>query len=130
VAYCWGRNNHGQIGDGTIVRRLSPVALAGFLFTGVSPGGEHTCGVASSSLLYCWGSNWGGQVGDGTAGNERHTPVAVSGGRKFSAVKAGLSHTCATTTGNEAFCWGANPQGQLGNGSATGSSTPVPVGGG
>ena len=81
VAYCWGRNSSGQLGDGTLTDRLLPRAVAGgFTFKGVTAGDRNTCGIlaAISSAAYCWGLNNMGQLGDGTTTN-RLTPVPVAG---------------------------------------------------
>ena len=66
--YCWGNNfPNGEIGDGTIIDRLRPVAVAGgHLFLQVSAGHEYTCGKKASGVVYCWGWNEYGQFGDGT----------------------------------------------------------------
>lgn len=66
--YCWGNNfPNGEIGDGTIIDRLRPVAVAGgHLFQQVSAGHEYTCGKKASGVVYCWGWNEYGQFGDGT----------------------------------------------------------------
>ncbi len=131
MAYCWGRNFHGQVGDGTAEQRLRPTAVhAGVLFAGVSPGGDHTCGVTAGGAAYCWGANSLGQVGDGTAGSDRLTPVPVAGGLQFGPINAGLAHTCAVTTEHQAYCWGNNNQGELGDGNrGTSHATPVAVAG-
>ena len=50
-------------------------------------------------------------------------PAGVS----FQSIAAGVFHTCAITTTGKAYCWGANPHGQLGNNSTTNSLTPVAV---
>jgi alpha-tubulin suppressor-like RCC1 family protein len=79
VAYCWGPKFDGQLGDGTTIQRLTPVAVAGGLeFRGVSAGGSNTCGVTTGSAAYCWGTNNFGQLGDGTR-ITRLTPVPVAG---------------------------------------------------
>src|SRR5262245_3883349 len=82
----------------------------------ISSGGLHTCGVASDGRAYCWGYNAFGQLGDGTT-TDRHAPVAVAGGLRFTHVSAGTYHTCGATTDDRVFCWGINDQGQLGDGS-------------
>jgi alpha-tubulin suppressor-like RCC1 family protein len=129
-AYCWGRNKYGQLGDGTEYRPLAPVAVVGELqFNWVAPGGEHTCGVTTGSLAYCWGWNYPfGTLGNGTT-NQSWTPVAVAGGLHFGygALSAGLVHTCGVTTGAGAYCWGGSPQGQLGDGTTSIRTTPVPI---
>jgi alpha-tubulin suppressor-like RCC1 family protein len=99
-------------------------------FLGVSPGGDHACGVSTENLAYCWGSNSLGQLGTATGAADRLSPTAVSGGLKFKAIHAGMGHTCGVTLDDKAYCWGYNGQGQLGNGNpGTGSAVPVRVGG-
>ncbi len=129
-AYCWGRNNWGQLGDGTTTDRLAPVAVSGGLVFAVVAPGPHTCGVTTGGNVYCWGWNEWGQLGDGTTSN-RTTPVPVSGGLSFASVIAGNRHTCGATTGGSAYCWGANDNGQLGDGELYDFITiPVAVSGG
>jgi alpha-tubulin suppressor-like RCC1 family protein len=78
-AYCWGSNWAGQVGDGTMVRRLAPVAVAGgHQFRQVAVGGSHACGVTTNDRAYCWGYNGNGRLGDGTTVT-RLVPVPVVG---------------------------------------------------
>jgi alpha-tubulin suppressor-like RCC1 family protein len=130
-AYCWGFNGPGELGDGTTTNRLTPVAVFGGLrFRQVSAGSLHTCGVSIDEVAYCWGLNSDGQLGDGTSNNLRLTPVAVAGGLRFREVSAGGSHTCGLTLEFQAYCWGTNQFGTLGDGTTTERLTPVPVAGG
>jgi alpha-tubulin suppressor-like RCC1 family protein len=63
-AFCWGENERGQVGDGTAIDRLSPVAVVGGLvFADVQAGFRHTCGLTTDHTLYCWGSGAAGQLG-------------------------------------------------------------------
>jgi hypothetical protein len=46
AAWCWGDNNRGGLGDGTIVSRSTPGAvLGGHVFTTLTVGGTHACGL-------------------------------------------------------------------------------------
>ena len=93
VAYCWGDNLYGQLGDGTTTgdgpfnSRATPVRVLGGLHGPASGGGVHTCGVTQTDQVYCWGLNENGQLGVGNTVN-RTRPVPVSGGRQFRQVEA------------------------------------------
>lgn len=135
AAYCWGRNNRGQLGDGTSgTDRSEPVPVGGGLsFVSIAAGFEHTCGVAVGGGAYCWGYGNFGQLGDGTTGpaNVSLTPVAVLGGQSFTQLSAGYYHTCGITSAGNALCWGWNQSGQIGDGTnAQSRTTPVAVAGG
>lgn len=126
--YCWGANNASQLGDGTTMRRMSPVpvlGLPGGTPSAVAAGTGHTCAVVNGTA-YCWGANASGQLGDGTT-MPRAGPVAVrnlAAGSVLSMV-AGDRHTCALTVSGSVYCWGGNASGQLGDGSATDRPTPT-----
>ena len=96
---CWGKNDGGQLGDGTTQRRRAPVDVVG-LSSGVraiAAGLYHTCAVTEAGGVKCWGLNNGGQLGDGT-GTQRLTPVDVVGlSSGVRTVTAGYFHTCALT---------------------------------
>jgi alpha-tubulin suppressor-like RCC1 family protein len=131
-AYCWGINEHGQIGDGTNVpSRLTPTAVAGpYRLTGLSAAGAHSCGVAEDKRAICWGWNLYGQLGNGSfTSRPVPLPTWVSGGLTFSEMGGGVAslHSCGITTTGEAYCWGGNFDGQLGDGTTTHHSTPVAV---
>jgi alpha-tubulin suppressor-like RCC1 family protein len=122
-AFCWGDNSHGQLGTGTISRSLVPVAVSGgFTFAGITTGLVHSCGVtagdpwAGSVHAYCWGNNGNYQLGNGAIVNSSYTPIGVTGGLPLTWVTAGFMHTCALTVAGQAYCWGNDVQGQLGNG--------------
>jgi alpha-tubulin suppressor-like RCC1 family protein len=58
LAYCWGGNRYGQLGNGTFESSLTPVAVTGGLqFRQVSVGESETCGVTTGDRAYCWGRN-------------------------------------------------------------------------
>lgn len=130
-AYCWGYNNLGQLGDGTLTNRLAPVpVLGGLRLAQITAGASHACAVTTDDRAFCWGSNQSGQLGDSTSVGKRTRPVAVVGGRHYQQIGAGAHHTCAVTTGDRAFCWGDGRSGQLGNGKTFLSFWPRAVSGG
>jgi alpha-tubulin suppressor-like RCC1 family protein len=127
AAYCWGRNDGGQLGDGTRTRSFSPVPVQGGLtLATLTAGSGFTCGLTPGGAAFCWGWNNYGQLGDGTTVN-RVIPTPVSGGLAFVTLDAGGSHVCGVTTGGSVYCWGANYQGQLGDGSGSDQSSPSHV---
>jgi alpha-tubulin suppressor-like RCC1 family protein len=102
---------------------------ATLVFTQLSAGNAHTCGVTSDNRLYCWGANLDGELGDGTT-TMRLVPVPIGGALRFRQVSAGGFITCGITTADRAYCWGSNFLGAVGDGTTTGPRlTPVPVAG-
>uniref|UniRef100_A8M5U9 Regulator of chromosome condensation RCC1 n=1 Tax=Salinispora arenicola (strain CNS-205) TaxID=391037 RepID=A8M5U9_SALAI len=127
----WGGNPFGQLGDGTVVDRSTPVAVAlppSTTVTAVAAGGNHSVALTSAGTVLAWGRNFFGQLGDGTV-VDRSTPTVVSlpAGVTASAVAAGRIHSLALTTAGGVLAWGNNTFGQLGDGTTTTSSTPVSV---
>ncbi|MCL2173995.1 IPT/TIG domain-containing protein, partial [Candidatus Saccharibacteria bacterium] len=138
--YCWGNNNYGQLGDGTNNNSSTPIAVAGPLsgiaIKQISVGGNYTCAIrADNDQLYCWGYNGYGQLGDGTSGSgaDKSVPTAVTSpldGVAVSQVTTSYSYTCAIRASDgQAFCWGYNNDGQLGDGTTASSPIPVAVAG-
>jgi alpha-tubulin suppressor-like RCC1 family protein len=128
-AKCWGWNQHGEVGDGTVVDRHVPTDVSGLTtgVTQVSAGQEHSCARMSGGSLSCWGDNARGQMGDGTT-TSSSLPVGVSGlGSGVVGVVGGFEHTCARMGTGGLKCWGANDSGQLGDGSTSDASTAVDV---
>jgi alpha-tubulin suppressor-like RCC1 family protein len=137
AAYCWGSNAYGQVGDGTTTPRMTPVVVEGGLhFVAVSAGTRHTCGVTTDGAAYCWGHNANGTLGASTSEKCANnvpcstSPVAVSGGLTFSSISAASTSTCGVTPSGDAYCWGNNLSGQLGDGTTTSRSAPTAVAGG
>ena len=77
--YCWGENEVGAVGDGSLQDRLTPTAVAGqHSFSALDAGYRHTCGLAGTGILYCWGSNRAGQLGVNSVAMQI-TPLRVVG---------------------------------------------------
>ena len=147
--YAWGLNGNGQLGDGTTTERHAPVRVktpdrktypdlpADFTYLQVSAGASHSLAVGSDGNVYAWGYNGDGQLGDGTS-SSRYTPVRVkTPDRKtypdlpadftYLQVSAGSSHSLAVGSDGNAWAWGYNGNGQLGNNSYSSSSVPARV---
>ena len=78
-ALCWGNNTYGQLGDNSVVGRLTPVAVYNLgRSTKLSLGYLHTCAVTSKKAVRCWGYNGYGALGNGTT-IDAHAPVATLG---------------------------------------------------
>src|SRR5690554_993922 len=130
-AYAWGDNSAGQLGDGTNTHSNTPVqvqAPAGVTFTSINGGGYHSVALGSDGNAYAWGDNSAGQLGDGT-NTHSNTPVQVQApaGVTFTSISGGLYHSVALGSDGNAYAWGANWDGQLGDGTNTNSPTPLQV---
>ncbi|MDA1080225.1 MAG: hypothetical protein O2973_00900 [Gemmatimonadetes bacterium] len=134
---CWGLNNSGQVGNGTIVNALVPTAVTmgatRFYSATVVTGAAHSCGLDATGAAYCWGRNTSGELGTGVASASSNVPVAVTGGLIFRSLSLGENFTCGVTgapgTSSQVvgtiYCWGNNQFGQLGTGNATSILAPT-----
>jgi alpha-tubulin suppressor-like RCC1 family protein len=113
---CWGDDQFGQLGDGSM-RDATAIAARG----------QHTCAIARDGSVACWGGNDYGQLGDATT-RLSPAPVVVATLAGVTALAAGDGHTCAVRTGGRVSCWGWNQYGQLGDGSTRDSPRPVDAG--
>lgn len=134
--YCWGSNLYMQLGNGNRAESSRPVevnvggALLGKTVTSIANGAYHSC-VIADARSYCWGYNASGQTGVGTATIWTSVPTGTdpSGlmqGKDVTSLIIGENHSCALASG-KIYCWGMNANGELGNGTTTGSATPVAV---
>ncbi len=122
VAWCWGTNVAGELGDGTQAPSPVPVPVTGGLsFSDISVGQRSTCAIATSGAGYCWGYIFGANL---------TSPQQVAGGLHYTAIDMGGNHVCGLTTALGWVCGGNNSSGQLGDGSGADQQTPVvPAGG-
>ena len=133
---CWGRNQWGQLGDGTggtqDAFRAMPAAVVGLgsEVVALSAGQYQTCALTILGAVTCWGKNENGQLGDGQSCGSVvcTTPTDVAGlTGGVAAVVSGGHHTCALTTTGGAKCWGWNNTGEVGDGTTTQRNSPVDV---
>jgi alpha-tubulin suppressor-like RCC1 family protein len=135
AAWCWGDNDLGQLGIGTSdldPHPLPELVSGGLVFSSLTAGlGRHGCGLTGVGDLWCWGENSFGALGNRTRRNSS-VPVPVSGRLTFIEVVAGgfIGHTCALALGGDAYCWGDNEVGQVGDGTTADRWVPAAVDGG
>ncbi len=129
--HCWGGNAHGELGLGVV--SAAPVAvpskvlgLPGPMMM-VAAGRFHTCAVSTAGSLWCWGQNEFGALGDDTS-LDRASPVQPVGlPAAVVGLSAGAGGTCAVLANADAWCWGSNLNGQLGDGTRIHRAQPVKV---
>ncbi|HET6837704.1 MAG TPA: Ig-like domain-containing protein [Gemmatimonadales bacterium] len=112
AAWCWGRNTHGQLGDGTTTDRTAPVAVEGsHVFTRITAGKAHTCGLTTAAQIYCWGYGSLGNMGDDRR-DASAVPVSVDGAPSLTKLGAGAvaypRPTCGIDGSGSAWCWPAS----------------------
>jgi Regulator of chromosome condensation (RCC1) repeat len=117
---CWGANESGQLGNGTMTQSSVPVEVLDATgnatlsdVVGIAAGQSHTCAITRAGSVWCWGLNGKGQLGNGAA-TQSSLPVEVldPGGKTplsgAVAISASLDHTCAMTSAGASVCWGDN----------------------
>ena len=138
---CWGSNEQGQLGDGTVIDRTTPtvgVLPLGQSAVAISAGSDHTCALLYDGSVSCWGQQVYGRLGNGAglSGDwaSVKTPTQTSPfdtGRTAVAISAGRASTCAILDDGSVSCWGSNYYGQGGDGTSISKNTPtqtVPLG--
>jgi alpha-tubulin suppressor-like RCC1 family protein len=132
---CWGANTNGQLGDGSTAQSTTPRTVVGLSkVTQVSVGDGFSCAivlVGASRQVRCWGKNTNGQLGIGSVAAASTPRIVTTGGSTpliaVTRVAAARNFACALLTAGTVRCWGANTSGQLGDGTTTQRTRPVPV---
>ncbi|WP_203384288.1 RCC1 domain-containing protein [Cysteiniphilum marinum] len=130
--YCWGRNNHGQLGNGTTInsdRPQKPVVVNPnnqvVKFKRVEAGRYHSCGITNQGDLYCWGDNTNketyidaatsylsyGRYVTGISSNDTREIIDLSLGNGVSCLVRDFN---VPSTKSNVYCWGKNDKAQLG----------------
>jgi alpha-tubulin suppressor-like RCC1 family protein len=128
-ARCWGADGYGLTGNGTpqspfvTVYATEPTGLASGV-TAVAVGDDHACALQSGSTL-CWGQDLYDLPDGGTGG--AYVPTDIPAFAGATAIATGGEVTCAIL-GGTVSCLGANPTGNVGNGTNATAYTPFATG--
>jgi alpha-tubulin suppressor-like RCC1 family protein len=147
--WAWGRNFinlafpttsvSGQLGDGTIVDKSSPVQIGSLTnWKQVSAGADHSLAIKTDGTLWAWGHQTGGYssfattvdegaLGDGTIIN-KSSPVQIGALTNWKQISGGLGFSVAVKTDGTIWTWGSNRTGQLGSATVVRRSSPVQIG--
>jgi|GEM_PF-3162652 len=139
TVWSWGSNTYGELGDGTVVRKLTPVQVLGLGGEGflegilkVAAGVDYSLALMKDGSVWAWGVNGSGQLGNGE-NTSSSVPVRVKGpyGEGFLSyivdIDCGFSHNIALKSDGTLWSWGNNYFGQLGDGTIENRNTPVEV---
>jgi hypothetical protein len=128
AAWCWGSNWQGTLGSGSPDTGTTPDPVevtGGHTFAQLSATGSSICALRTDGTTMCWGHL---PTLYGSAGAEWYgrSPVPA-GGPSMVSIYGGAQHHCGLTSSGEAWCWGGNSSGALGDGSRSERDVPVRV---
>jgi len=127
--WCWGGNYYGEVNDGSVTNRTTPVRIEnGTEWAMTSSGDSHTCGLRQDGTLSCWGLNDSAQLGVATPPWSAVPRKIDIGGLDWRQIKAGTKYACGIMGNGSLWSWGRNDQGQLGQGDQQDRMNPARVG--
>jgi len=113
--WSWGKNENGQLGDGTTIDHALPVQIGtDNNWISFSAGYKLALGVKSDGTLWAWGYSSYGLMGDGTAPFSSTSPVQVGNDTNWLSVDVDRYSVIAMKSNHDAYGWGYNGNGQLG----------------
>jgi alpha-tubulin suppressor-like RCC1 family protein len=127
--WCWGQDNYGQYGNGTINSTPAtdsnlPLHIGALTtWATVSMSGNSACATRTDNTVWCWGYNGYGQIGNGTT-VDSSTPVAVTSTASWTQTAVSDYTSCGLQTDGTVWCWGYDGYGQLGNGAVGTTNVP------
>jgi alpha-tubulin suppressor-like RCC1 family protein len=130
TVWAWGRNNFGQLGDGTTQPRFSPEQVSGLTgITRVVAGSQTSYAIGAGGTVRAWGDNLNGLLGTGTSSGISATPVLVPGLTGVTALSSAYEETLAVTgPAGALWAWGSNAGGEAGDGTTAAHYSPEQTG--
>jgi alpha-tubulin suppressor-like RCC1 family protein len=126
ILICWGSNDRGQLGNGSDLPGTTRVAMPASVAS-VTTGQSRTCARTTIGVVYCWGAIWTERSGGLELSRAQLTPQLVPTSPQMAWLTVGSFTTCGADASGFAYCWEANPRGEMGDGTQDGSTTPVRV---
>jgi alpha-tubulin suppressor-like RCC1 family protein len=132
MAWGWGLNSSGQLGDNTATNRYTPVSVIGTTktFCEIANGNlaSHNLVIDKYGKIWGWGSGAFGRLGNNSTLGQ-FTPVSIYGTNTFCKVTVGAVYSVGIDKNGRLWSWGRNANGQLGDNTITSRITPVSVAG-
>jgi alpha-tubulin suppressor-like RCC1 family protein len=127
TAWCWGNNDHGQVGDGTTEESLQPVPVIGLPGAKyIATGYNHSCAIGLSGGTWCWGKGTSGAPGQGGY-KDSTEPIQLVDLSHAVQVGVGDYFTCARTEDVGVSCWGWSSSAMGNDDDSSSEHTPKPV---
>src|SRR2546421_6638741 len=124
TVWTWGYNFFGELGNGTTTDSSTPVQVVNLAnVTAIAAGTYFGMALKSDGTVWAWGTNGDGELGNTSASNPQTTPLQVSTIAGATAIVAGDSDAVALTSSGNVWDWGANWQGEIGNGTVGSNQT-------
>lgn len=112
-----GRNNRGQLGDGSYEEKFQEIEATGlFDVLEVAAGADFSLALTTDGTVYAWGNNEVGQLGQGKVLKKSPVPLKIKGVENVRLIAAGRYHAAALTKDGKVYVWGQNLFGQSGEG--------------
>jgi len=124
-AKCWGRNDdYQELGNGSAFSTAVPLpAMSGGL-SGLFAGAHQTCATLEGGAV-CAGRGEDGELGNGADASSAYPVALVGFPSPPIAIASGETFMCALVSTGDIWCVGAGPHGELGDGTAHTSASPV-----
>lgn len=129
--WSWGGDGRGQLGLGVADEDPHPVpsrVTTDTAWTTVSTSEDHTLALKADGTLWTWGGDGEGQLGRGETTTTAGAPARIGDGHEWSVVAAGWRFSLGLKKDGSLWAWGANGNGQLGQGDGRSRLSPTRVG--
>lgn len=126
--WAWGSNEFGQLGDGTLVDKNTPIQVGIAKWLHVSAGYGHTIAIRHDGTLWSWGSNGNWQLGDSTNVMYKSLPGQIGTDNNWKSISAGSRFNIAIKQDGTIWAFGRNDEGELADGTNISKNFPVQIG--